>query len=61
MQRDQRNMEDVAKGGDDHGADALRYGINHVYKPRKGVKPAASDGGRLIEQIIAEKPGSRYS
>lgn len=61
VQRDTRNMEDVAKGGDDHGADALRYGINHVYKPRKGTRPAAADGGRLIEQIIAEKPSSRYA
>tara|TARA_R110000803_G_scaffold4759_5_gene15921 strand:+ start:992 stop:2380 length:1389 start_codon:yes stop_codon:yes gene_type:complete len=52
VQRDPRNPEDVNKGGDDHGADSLRYGINHVYKPRRIAKTLKTDGSRLIDQMM---------
>jgi len=62
VQRDPRNPEDVAKGGDDHGADSLRYGINHVYKPRRMVPVNRADGNKLIAQITqGSKPKGRYS
>ena len=59
--RDQTNPEDVMKGGDDHPADALRYGINHVYRPRvKKPEPVSAPylGSSIIASLKEEK--SRY-
>lgn len=52
VQRDPNNPEDVLKGGDDHGADCARYGINHVYKPRKLPKvPHSHSGGAVLDSL----------
>ncbi len=59
LQRESRNPED-ASSGDDHGADALRYGINHVYKARKVEDRPLNDGGRLIDQLADDLIESRY-
>ena len=48
---DTDDPEDVLKGGDDHPADGLRYGINHVYKPRKLPSKQAAYAGSA-EQIL---------
>ena len=59
--RDQTNPEDVMKGGDDHPAAALRYGINHVYRPRiKKPEPVSAPylGSSIIASLKEDK--SRY-
>lgn len=60
VQRDTRNPEDVAKGGDDHGADALRYGVNHVYKARRRANTKQADGDKLISQLLRDEMQGRY-
>jgi len=61
VQRDNNNPEDVAKGGDDHAADGLRYGINHVYKPRRAPKEVG-EGQAILDLLNAlDKPKSRYA
>jgi len=63
VQRDPNNPEDVMKGGDDHPADALRYGINHVYKPRqiKHEPKEIGTGIHLLDLINkAQTPKRRY-
>lgn len=54
VERDEKNPEDVKKGGDDHPADGLRYIINHVYKAREAPKPkgkAANHGETLLKWL----------
>jgi len=54
VMRDEHNPEDVLKGGDDHPADGLRYGINHVYKARKApesVPTGVGSGQHLLDMI----------
>lgn len=63
--RDEHNPEDVLKGGDDHPADGLRLGVNHVYKPRK-MTPKLVDApwmGHSILTALEElgKPKGRYA
>ena len=62
--RDPHNPEDVLKGGDDHPADGLRYGVNHVYRARKR-KPKEPEGmftGKKVLQMLEELdvPDGRY-
>ena len=55
--------EDVLKAGNDHSADALRYGINHVYRPRKAahVDNSPGTGSHLIGEISSSsQPHRRY-
>jgi len=59
LQRHTRNPED-ASSGDDHGADALRYCVNHCYKPRYVDDRKENDGGRLIDQLSTDLIESRY-
>ena len=59
LQRHARNPED-ASSGDDHGADALRYCVNHCYKPRYVDDRKENDGGRLIDQLSTDLIESRY-
>jgi hypothetical protein len=54
VQRDPKNPEDVLKGGDDHPADGLRYGINHVYRPSKAEKSVEQEGARIISSLKPE-------
>ena len=63
VQRDENNPEDVMKGGDDHPADGLRYGINHVYKPRKRPTkaPPAPNSGEYVMKQLEPVMGTRYS
>ena len=63
VQRDPHNAEDVLKAGNDHSADALRYGINHVYRPRKAahVDNSPGTGSHLIGEISSSsQPQRRY-
>jgi len=62
VQRDENNPEDVMKGGDDHPADGLRYGINHVYRPRKpNLKPALPiNSGAYVMKQLEPTQESRY-
>ena len=60
LQRDTRNMED-ASSPNDHSADALRYGINHCYKPRNVSSGPQADGGRLIDQLTESVIEGRYA
>tara|TARA_R100000808_G_scaffold7522_1_gene22031 strand:+ start:2355 stop:3740 length:1386 start_codon:yes stop_codon:yes gene_type:complete len=53
VQRCSRNAEDVEKGGDDHPADGLRYGINHVYRPRRADVRPSGDGQTLIDRLLS--------
>jgi hypothetical protein len=55
VQRDPNNAEDVLKGGDDHAADGLRLGVNHVYKPRKHEKKVIplTAGSRVLDLLKA--------
>ena len=59
LQREVRNPED-ASSGDDHGADALRYAINHCYKSRYVDERKENDGGRLIDQLSDDQLETRY-
>ena len=62
VQRDAKNPEDVFKGGDDHPADGLRYGINHVYRPRKKAEGPDGDGQRLLDLLNTDgTPKYRYA
>jgi hypothetical protein len=61
VQRDPNNPEDVLKGGNDHPADALRYGINHVYRPRKRQDGPQGDGQRLLDLLADDEPKYRYA
>jgi len=63
--RDDKNKEDVLKGGDDHPADGLRYGVNHVYKPRK-IGPKPPEGVNTGHDVLARlqamgQPEGRYA
>ena len=49
VQRDPNNPEDVLKGGYYLPADGLRYGINHVCRPRKRQYGSQGDGQRLLD------------
>lgn len=62
VQRDPHNPEDVLKGGDDHPADGLRYGINHVYRPREKGRRNIPEGQQLLETLeqMAKGKGGRY-
>jgi hypothetical protein len=62
VSRSTADPEDVEKGGDDHPADGLRYGINHVYKPRKRiVHDTPIDSGDAILQLLTPaKKSGRY-
>ncbi len=53
MQRDPTNPEDMLKGGDDHGLDALRYLMGHVYKATPVHTPTRPQftGTRALEQL----------
>ena len=53
VQRDPNNPEDVLKGGDDHAADGLRLGVNHVYKPRK-IPQEIIDDNRFTGQHLLD-------
>ena len=58
MQRDPNNPEDVLKGGDDHAADGLRLGVNHVYKPRKIPQEIVDDNrftGQHLLDLLKER------
>ena len=59
LQREVRNPED-ASSGDDHGADALRYAINHCYRSRYVDERKENDGGRLIDQLSDDQLETRY-
>lgn len=64
VQRDEHDPEDVAKGGDDHGSDGIRYGINHVYKPRRIIRKVGdvADGERVLKQLKElDQPEGRYA
>ena len=61
VQRDPNNPEDVLKGGNDHPADGLRYGINHVYRPRKKQDGPQGDGQRLLDLLGNDQPKYRYA
>lgn len=44
LERDDRNMEDVKKGGEDHPADTLRYGVmSRPFRAKKPEKPKKMD------------------
>jgi len=61
LQRDPNDPEDVLKGGDDHPADGLRYGVNHVYRPRRKApeKPQAPNHGQNVLDLIASMANDR--
>lgn len=65
VQRDPHDPEDVLKGGADHPADGLRYGINHVYRARKRQpkKHLGPNSGQHLMDLIANsgKQVGRYS
>ena len=62
VQRDPRDAEDVLKGGNDHPADGLRYGINHTYKARKAPTGPDGDGQRLLDLLgNDDEPKYRYA
>lgn len=65
VQRDPKDPEDVLKGGDDHPADGLRYGINHVYKPRRKIDrrpPMPNKGQAVLDSLMQmAKPQGRYA
>lgn len=63
LQRDPKQPEDVLKGGDDHAADALRYGLVHVYKPARPKVEVKAPGQRVLDQIaeLTRGTGGRYA
>ena len=61
VQRDPRDAEDVLKGGNDHPAHGLRYGINHTYKARKAPQGPDGDGQRLLVLFGNDDPKYRYA
>ena len=60
LQRNSRNPED-AESSNDHAADALRYGVKHLYRPRRSTEKELGEGGRLIDQLSEDLIESRYS
>ena len=42
--------------GKDNPADRLRYGINHVYRPRKKQDGPEGDGQRLLDLLGNDDP-----
>ncbi len=55
VMRDPHDPEDVLKGGNDHPYDGLRYGINHVYKPRPAKKKtvtAPNTGKAVLDALM---------
>ena len=52
VQRSARNPEDVEKGGNDHGADMVRYGVNHSFKPRKSAQKPDGDGQSILDKLV---------
>ena len=52
VQRSGRNPEDVEKGGNDHGADMVRYGVNHSFKPRKRAQKPDGEGQSILDKLV---------
>ena len=64
LQRNPNNPEDVLKASGDDGYDCVRYGVNHVFKPRPTAPKASKavgTGGAVLDQIKNEHKGTgRY-
>ena len=41
--------------------DGLRYGIDHVYRPRKKQEGPNGDGQRLLDLLGQDEPKYRYA
>jgi hypothetical protein len=52
LPRDERKPEDVDTTAEDHGADDWRYGMVHMFKPRKVVPRQAQGTGEEIMQHL---------
>ncbi len=44
-----------------NAAIGLRYGINHVYRPRKKQEGPNGDGQRLLDLLGQDEPKYRYA
>lgn len=51
VQRSTTDPEDVAKVGDDHPYDGLRYGINHLWTPQVVKVPDPNSAQNLIDRL----------
>ncbi len=62
VQRDDKNAEDVAKAGDDHPYDGLRYGINHLWTPIKAKVVNPNSAQDLINRLneVGEYQRGKY-
>ena len=62
VQRDDKNPEDVKKVGDDHPADGLRYGINHLWTPQAVKVANPHSAQNLIDRLneVGEFQRSKY-
>ena len=61
MQRDPNNQEDMLKGGNDHGVDALRYLMVHAYQPTpiEDVRTGPFQGDRMLKMLQKYRLGRR--
>ena len=62
--RDRKNPEDIDTHSEDHGADAARYLMMHIYKASRKSAPVNRDprrGSNVIKSLGATKKKGRYA